>query len=79
MQGGVLDAVWHVALLLVYALAGAAFAGIGLVLEYNALVGSSDAFVTAWLAALGLLMFAFSYLIFTDKTAKAYSELRSQT
>lgn len=80
MQNGLIELILQALLFLSYTVVGTAVAGLGVFFEYRSytVFSTGDLFVAAWLAALGLIMFGFAYLVVSDKATAAYAELQRQ-
>ena len=79
MRETLLELLLQAVSLAVYLVAGAVLAGLGALFEYQSylFISSGEQLLAAWMAALGIVMLTFAYLIVRDKAGTAYGELRA--
>lgn len=79
MQKEILELFVQLFVFLTYAAVGGVVAVAGVIFEYwsYTYLSSGELFVGAWIAALGVLLLSFAYLLWSDKTREAFGDLRA--
>lgn len=81
MQKEIVELVGQLFVFLTYAVVGSVVGGVGLIFEYWSVtyLSSGELFVGAWMAALGVLLLSFAYLLWSDKARGAFDDLRTHS